>query len=151
MSALSDELVDEVLSHLNAFDKTRFALTSKAHMTRFRNDDAVREVAVYFVHRQTLFAACMRVVRRINTDGVVFGECLDCCAEALLYTRFDGIEERTVCLESCAYCCSTCGKSFRSRSHQTRCESCSANTYRFTDRIWRCDNRDNRLERFRSR
>lgn len=102
-NALGDDLLTEVVSHLDPFDRVRFALTSKDHATRFMIQEDLDHVERFFQVRKERMDECLRVIRRINTDGVVLGECLDCGREALLYTRFDGVEERTVCLDRCPY------------------------------------------------
>lgn len=100
-NALCDELIAEVVSHLDPFGRVRFALTTKDHAARFMAQEDREHVERFYQFRNEHMNECLRMIRRINTDGVVLGECLDCGREALLYTRFDGLEERTVCLDRC--------------------------------------------------
>lgn len=125
MNDLHEELLDQILKHLNIFDKARLSFANR-YFNRFIYDTSLqKQIYDYFSERAQNYACCLRIVRRINTDGVVRGECLQCRADNLLYTRFDGFNETTVCLESCRFACQECGHVTHGRVQPIRCVSCN--------------------------
>lgn len=124
MNELHGTMIDEILKHLNVFDRARLSFVSRSFMSHIYDAALKADIRLFFAKRERVFADCMRIVRRINTDGVVRGECLQCRSDNLLYTRNDGESETTVCLESCRFVCDACGHVTRARYVPVCCRCC---------------------------
>jgi hypothetical protein len=58
------------------------------------------------------------IIKIINNDGVVYDECLQCASLKLLYTLFDGENEKCICLDNCKKYCYDCEKIVSFHNHQ---------------------------------
>jgi hypothetical protein len=98
---LPDEVLLQIASYLDIFHIFQFAHTSQHMRLLLYNSNLQSQIDEYFLNLKQLKMSSFRFIKRINTDGVVYGECEQCSRNALLYTQFDGENERCICLDYC--------------------------------------------------
>ncbi|QOI90299.1 hypothetical protein QKU58_gp032 [Pyramimonas orientalis virus] len=108
MNTLPDEIILKIASHLDAFQQFQLSHTSIKFQKLIYNKPLHDTISSYFIQLSITKKLAMKFIKRINSDGVVNGECEQCHAESLLYTQFDGINERCICLGDCVAYCNRC-------------------------------------------
>jgi hypothetical protein len=108
MNKLPDELIIHISSFLDSFQKIQFAYVSQNIYTLIYNEHIQYNVHQYLHNIQFLKQQTFKFIKRINTDGVIYGECEQCFNKGLLYTRFDGYIEQCICLNNCNKYCYHC-------------------------------------------
>ena len=108
LSLLPEEVLLIITGFMDDFQKLQFSLTSKYLYNLVFDESLQLSVNEYMSYMRSVREKAHLCIRRINTDGVVYGECEQCFRKNLLYTYNDGYHERTICIEKCrtydAYC-----------------------------------------------
>lgn len=102
------ELILHIVSFLDNFQKIQFALSSKTYYHLIYSKSLQDSVKSALFEIKQLKQQMHIYIKRINTDGVVYGECEQCFQKKLLYTHNDGFVEKTICIENCESYCIYC-------------------------------------------
>ena len=124
MNNLPDEIVTLIASHLDIFNSFQLAHVNKRFHTIIFTRTLKSSIQQYFFDMYVLKTSITPFIRRINNDGVVYGECEQCATLALLYTQFDGFDERCICLDDCAMHCNRCHSNVKVHSMDHACPHC---------------------------
>lgn len=124
MNKLPNELIIHISSFLDSFHKIQFANVSKNNYILIYNEQIQYYVRQYLHNIQFIKQQTLNFIKRINTDGVIYGECEQCFCKGLLYTRFDGYIEQCICLNNCNMYCHHCLTNVSFHSINRRCPIC---------------------------
>lgn len=121
LDCMNEDILSYIASFLDVFQRFQFKNVSK----RFKKIILVdyEEIYTYFNIIKEIRKSFEFVIKRINTDGVVYGECIQCASLSLLYTLFDGENEKCICLDNCKTYCFGCDK-IVSFHNQQYCRTC---------------------------
>lgn len=121
---LPDELILYIASFLDDFHKIKLSYTSKHLRNLIYHSKLKFNVQQYLFNLKYLKNECFRYIKRINTDGVVYGECEQCFRMQLLYTYNDGDTEKCICLNNCRMTCFNCYTYVTFRYIEHGCPNC---------------------------
>ena len=124
---LPDELLLHIASFLDDFHKIQFSYASKHLHNLIYHPKLKHNVNQYLYNLKYLKNECFKYIRRINIDGVVYGECEQCYRLQLLYTYNDGITEKCICINDCKLNCVNCRKDVTFRYIEKGCPNCFQN------------------------
>ena len=125
MTNLPQEVILHISSYLDIFHVFQLAHTNKNMRQLLYNSNLQTQINEYFTKIRVLRLSMFRFIRRINTDGVVYGVCEQCSRHALLYTQSNGEEdERCICLDDCVSYCVECNYSFKYHHRYSGCPLC---------------------------
>ncbi len=121
---LPDELILHIASFLDDFHKIQFSYASKHLHNLIYHPKLKHNVKQYLFNLKYIKNECFKYIKRINIDGVVYGECEQCFRLQLLYTYNDGITEKCICLNSCRINCYNCCEDVTFRYIEKGCPNC---------------------------
>jgi len=121
---LPDELILHIASFLDDFHKIQFSFTSKHLHGLIDHPTLQQNVKQYLFNLSYMKNECFKYIKRINKDGIVFGECEQCFRLQLLYTHNDGIVEKCICLNNCKMDCYNCFTNVTFRFIDKGCPNC---------------------------
>jgi hypothetical protein len=113
MTNLHEEVLLHIASFLDIFHLFQMAHVSKDFKQLLYTEGLQSSIDKYVYNIKQLMISNFPFIKRINTDGVVYGECEQCFKKSLLYTQFDGVNERCICLDNCISYCRTCDSWYR--------------------------------------
>ena len=121
---LPDELILHIASFLDDFHKIKLSYASKHLQNLIYHSKLKFNVQQYLFNLKYLKNECFRYIKKINTDGVVYGECEQCFRMQLLYTYNDGDTEKCICLNDCKMNCFNCYTYVTFRYIENGCPNC---------------------------
>lgn len=121
MNRLPNELVLHIASFLGQFERYYFSISSKYLYELLYEKENKDLINSWCARLLKTHAKMFDIIRRINTDGVVYGECLQCGQLKLLYTQN---EDYTICLEKCKLYCVHCDKYVYVHNMNNGCPAC---------------------------
>ena len=108
LSSLPDEVIEIIAGFLDDFHTLQLSFTSKSLYNLLYSKSLQLQVNDSIRTMRSVKELAHLYIRRINIDGVVYGECEQCFRKRLLYTHNDGYHERTICIEKCESYCIHC-------------------------------------------
>lgn len=124
MNNLPNEVILYISNFLDDFHKIQFAYTSKLHYALLYDEQLQNNIDKYFANMILLKNTLFSFIRRINTDGVIYGECEQCLSKKLLYTHFDGETEKCICIDNCHGFCLSCSSYITFHNSENGCPKC---------------------------
>lgn len=124
LSILPYEVIEIIVGFLDDFHTLQLSLTSKSLYNLLYNKYLQSQVNNAIKSIKLIKNQAHLYIRRINTDGVVYGECEQCFRKKLLYTHNDGYHERTICIEQCETYCIHCFNYITFRNTHQGCPIC---------------------------
>lgn len=124
MNNLPNEVILYISNFLDDFHKIQFAYTSKHHYALLYDEQLQNNIDKYFANMRLLKNTLFSFIRRINTDGVIYGECEQCLSKKLLYTHFDGETEKCICIDNCHGFCLSCSSYITFHNSENGCPKC---------------------------
>lgn len=121
---LPNELISHIASFLDDFQKIQFSYASKYLRNLIYHSELKHNVKEYLFNLRFLKNECFKYIVRINTDGVVYGECEQCYRLQLLYTHNDGDTEKCICLNNCKMDCFNCFSNVTFHHIEKGCPKC---------------------------
>lgn len=100
MNSLPNEIICQIISHLDPFHLLQFACSSSRFYNLINTKTLNLYIDNYYEKHHSVMSIIHNIIRRINYDGVVYGECEICRKLTLLYNQND---ERCICLERCYF------------------------------------------------
>jgi hypothetical protein len=118
MKKLPNEVIDKIVSKLDDYQKISFSLTCKEYKKKYFNKSISLDCQSMINNLKLLKSYNHKIIKRIGTEGVVYGECEDCRSNGLLYEAFrptyeDEKKIMCICLEHCRYYCYMCDNYFK--------------------------------------
>lgn len=108
LSLLPNEVIEIIAGFLDNFHTLQLSFTSKSLYNLLYSKCLQIQVDNTINSMKLVKQKALVYIRRINTDGVVYGECEQCFRRRLLYTHNNGYHERTICIEKCETYCIFC-------------------------------------------
>lgn len=127
MNNLPDDIIIRISYFLDDFHKIQFAYTSTQHYSLLYTKQLQSSINRYFSNLHLMKKELFTFIRRINTDGVIYGECEQCLSSTLLYTFFDGENEKCICLDNCQGYCLSCSCHITFHNSEKGCPRCYSN------------------------
>lgn len=121
---LPDELILHITSFIDDFHKIQLSYASKHLHSLVYRSKLQHNVKQYLFNLKYMKNECFKYIKKINTDGVINGECEQCFRIQLLYTYNDGITEKCICLNNCKMNCFNCRKDVTFRYLEKGCPNC---------------------------
>ena len=121
---LPDELILHIATFLDEFHKIQLSYATKHLHNLIYHPKLKHNVKQYLFNLKYLKNKCHKYIKRINIDGVIYGECEQCYRLQLLYTYNDGITEKCICINDCKLNCSNCFKDVTFRFIEKGCPNC---------------------------
>lgn len=128
MNNLPDDIILHISGYLDEFHKIQLAYTCKSMRALIYNTALQEHIDTYIMEHRLLKTHILPFIRRINTDGVIYGECEQCFAKTLLYTHFDGESEKCICLDNCHGYCLSCSSRVTFHDSKKGCPRCYDNS-----------------------
>lgn len=128
MNSLPDDVILRISNFLDNFNKVQLAYTCKSMRALLYSTELQEHVNTYIMELRLLKKQTLPFIRRINTDGVIYGECEQCFSKTLLYTHFDGETEKCICLDNCHGYCLACSSHVIFHHGEKGCPRCYDNS-----------------------
>lgn len=112
MEELPNDLILKVSYHLDNFQTQKLSFTCRKFKTLLYNEQISNSCKCLLISNKNNFEQNLRTIKRIGTNGVLFGECEDCLTRGLLYESLNPNPNqhptKWICLERCTFTCMTC-------------------------------------------
>ena len=120
MELLPNDMILTVSYHLDEYHKQLLSFTCNTLKDMFYDKTiSNRFNDIHVTYKQTL-CKCFNTISNIGKNGIIHGECEDCCSKGLLYESLNPNPRQQptkwICLEKCTFTCLTCETKIHSRS-----------------------------------
>lgn len=135
-TSLPDDIIFHIASFMDDFHTIQFSLSSKGLKELLYDPALIDNIQQYMYSVKYYKYLCFIFIHRINTDGVIYGECEQCFNKQLLYTHNDGENEKCICLDNCTMLCLNCDCVINVHLAENGCPNCRHDLYNHRNLVY---------------